>query len=110
LRAVNVTACTVGAVAINVVDAEREQRFWSELLDVGLAREVHGFFVPGATPRRRHRGALERVAEAKTNRKRVHLDTGVDDLDAAQVRIEELGEVEQRLARLRHELGPVAEE
>jgi predicted enzyme related to lactoylglutathione lyase len=83
---------TVGAVVINVVDIEREQAFWSELLGVGVARAFPGFFVwlepqhPGGVS-----VALQKVEAPKSGRNRVHLDTGVDDLDAAQARIEELG-------------------
>lgn len=84
--------CTVGSVVINVVDLEREQAFWSELLGVGVARAIDGFFVwlepqhPGGV-----QVALQLVAEPKTGRNRVHLDTGVADLDEAEARIEALG-------------------
>lgn len=84
--------CTVGAVVVNVRDLEREQAFWSDLLGVGVARSVPGFFVwlepqhPGGVSI-----ALQKVHEPKTGRNRVHLDTHVEDLDAAQRRIEQLG-------------------
>ncbi len=84
--------CTVGSVVINVVDIERETAFWSALLGVGVARSFPGFFVwlepqhPGGVS-----VALQKVAEPKSGRNRVHLDTGVTDLDEAQARIEELG-------------------
>lgn len=84
---------TVGAVVINVVDMDREQAFWQALLGVGVARAFPGFFVwlepqhPGGIS-----VALQKVSEAKGPvRNRVHLDTGVDDLDEAQARIEGLG-------------------
>jgi len=84
--------CTVGSVVINVVDIERAERFWSAVLGVGPARSIPGFFVwlepqhPGGVS-----VALQKVPDAKSVRNRVHLDTGVDDLDAAQTHIEELG-------------------
>ncbi len=84
--------CTVGSVVINVVDLEREQAFWCDVLGVDPARTIPGFFV---WLRPQHPGgvsvALQKVPELKVGRNRVHLDTGVDDLDAAQARIEELG-------------------
>ncbi len=84
---------TVGAVVINVNDIEAEKAFWSALLGVGVAREFPGFFV-WLEPQ--HEGgisvALQLVPDAKpAGRNRVHLDTGVPDLDAAQARIEALG-------------------
>jgi len=84
--------CTVGSVVINVVDLEQEQAFWSEVLGVDAARSIPGLFVwlepqhPGGVS-----VALQKVFEPKASRNRVHLDTGVDDLEAAQIRIEELG-------------------
>lgn len=82
----------VGAVVINVNDLERSTTFWRELLGVGVAREVLGFFVWLAP---QHEGgvsvALQLVADRKAGRNRVHLDTGVADLDEAQARVEALG-------------------
>jgi predicted enzyme related to lactoylglutathione lyase len=82
----------VGAVVINVLDMEREKAFWSELLGVGVAREFPGFF---AWLEPQHPGgvsvALQKVESATEGRNRLHIDTAVPDLDAAQQRIEELG-------------------
>ncbi len=84
--------CTVGSVVINVVDLEREQAFWSAVLDVEPARTIPGAFV-WLTPQ--HPGgvsvALQKTREPKVGRNRLHLDTGVDDLATALARIEELG-------------------
>ena len=83
---------TVGSVVINVVDIDRAQEFWSAVLGVAPARSIPGFFVwlqpqhPGGVS-----VALQKAFDPKTSRNRVHLDIGVDDLDAAQTRIEELG-------------------
>jgi predicted enzyme related to lactoylglutathione lyase len=83
---------TVASVVINVVDYEREKAFWTGLLGVDVAREFPGAFV---WLRPQHEGgisvALQKVDEPKEGRNRVHLDTGVDDLDAAAARVEELG-------------------
>jgi predicted enzyme related to lactoylglutathione lyase len=82
---------TVATVVINVSDYEREKAFWGSLLGVGVMREFPGFcwFEP------QHEGgvsvALQQVADPTPGRNRLHLDTGVDDLDAARERIEDLG-------------------
>ena len=82
---------TVNTVVINVIDIERERAFWSALLDVGVAMEFPGFcwLVP------QHEGgvqvALQQVSDPTPGRNRLHLDTSVLDLDAAEERIVELG-------------------
>jgi predicted enzyme related to lactoylglutathione lyase len=82
---------TVGSVVINVVDMEREKAFWGAVLGVDVAMELPGFcwLAP------QHEGgvsvALQVVADPTPGRNRLHLDTGVADLDVAQARIEELG-------------------
>jgi len=83
---------TVAAVVINVVDLKKEQEFWSELLGVGVAREVPGFFV-WLEPQ--HEGGISvalQLTEARSEgRNPVHLDTYVDDVAEARRRIEALG-------------------
>ena len=83
---------TVVTVVINVVDYEGEKAFWLSLLGVGIAREVPGFFC-WLEPQ--HEGgisvALQLVPDPTPDRNRVHIDTGVKDLDEAQARIVELG-------------------
>lgn len=82
---------TVATVVINVVDFEQEKAFWQALLGVGVAREFPGFV--WLEPQ--HEGgisvALQQVAEATPGRNRLHLDSGVADLDVAQASIEALG-------------------
>ncbi len=82
---------TVGSAVINVVDLDRAKEFWSALLGVGVAQEVPGF----AWLERQQEGgivvALQEVDDQKRSRNRVHLDTGVADLDEGQRRIEEIG-------------------
>ncbi|MCU0267664.1 MAG: VOC family protein [Acidimicrobiales bacterium] len=81
----------LASVVVNVVDLEREKAFWSALLDVAVAQELPGFV--WLAPQ--HVGgislALQQVEDPKPGRNRVHLDTGVADLDGAQARIEALG-------------------
>ena len=82
---------TVGSVVINVTDFERAKDFWTALLGVGVAHEVPGF----AWLDRQHDAgivvALQHVDTPKQGRNRVHIDTGVPDLDEGQRRIEEIG-------------------
>lgn len=96
---------TIASVVINVVDLDREQEFWTELLGVEVAREVPGFFV---WLRPQHPGgislALQKVDEHAPGRSPVHLDHGVDDVGAAVARIEALG---GRLVE-EHEIGGFA--
>ncbi len=82
---------TIGSVVINVNDYGKEKAFWQAFLDVGVAREFPGFCWlepqhPGGVSL-----ALQRSSDPGETGGRVHLDTGVADLAAAQARIEELG-------------------
>jgi predicted enzyme related to lactoylglutathione lyase len=82
----------VASVVINVIDIEREKQFWSALLGAEVSREVPGFFAWLAP---QHEGgisvALQTVPDPTPGRNRLHIDTLVPDLDAAQARIVELG-------------------
>ncbi len=81
----------VATVVVNVTDIEREKAFWSALLGVGVAREFPGF--TWLEPQ--HEGgisvALQVVPDPTPGRNRLHLDAGVEDLEAARRSIEELG-------------------
>ena len=82
---------TLNTVVVNVVDLERERAFWSAMLGVGVAMEFPGFCWLAA----QHEGgvqlALQQVTDPTPGRNRLHLDTSVPDLDAAEARIVELG-------------------
>lgn len=82
---------TVATVVVNVVDIEREKAFWMDVLGVGTAREFPGF----VWLQPQHEGgvsvALQQVPDPTPGRNRVHLDTSVPDLEAAQAQIEALG-------------------
>jgi len=82
---------TVGSVVINVADYEKEKAFWQSFLGVGVAREFPGF----CWLEPQHPGgvsvALQRSPEPGDAGGRLHLDTGVTDLDEAQAEIVELG-------------------
>jgi predicted enzyme related to lactoylglutathione lyase len=83
---------TLGSVVINVVDYDREKAFWMSVLGVEPIQEFDGFFCWLAPQQDGGiRLALQKVDAATEGRRRLHLDTTVDDLDAAQTRIEELG-------------------
>ena len=78
------------ATIIDCNDLEAMTQFWSELLDV--PSEIHepfGFL--GHSADRKVTIWLQRVQEPRVGKNRVHLDFGVDDLDAALVRVERLG-------------------
>ena len=82
---------TLGTVVINVSDYEAEKAFWSALLDVGVMREFPGF----CWLEPQHEGgaslALQQSPDPGVAGGRLHIDTGVDDLDAAMAQIEALG-------------------
>ena len=82
---------TIGSVVINVVDFEKEKAFWTALLGVGVGMGFPGF----CWLEPQHEGgiqvALQQVADPTPGRNRLHIDTGVDDLDAAEARIVILG-------------------
>jgi predicted enzyme related to lactoylglutathione lyase len=79
------------SVVINATDVERLVAFWSALLGVEEAMRFPGF----VWLRPQHEGgisvAIQEVASPTEGRNRLHLDTTVDDLDAAHQRIVELG-------------------
>jgi predicted enzyme related to lactoylglutathione lyase len=82
---------TVGSIVINARDYEGLKSFWQTFLGVGIAREFPGFCWLEA----QHEGgvsvAIQQSDEPGPAVGRVHLDTGVEDLDAARSQIEGLG-------------------
>ncbi|MDH3706309.1 MAG: VOC family protein [Acidimicrobiia bacterium] len=79
----------LNSVMINVIDIEAQARFWSELLGVEIGLEL------GDHVWLRKQGgvgvALQRVDDPAAVPGRVHIDTLVDDLPAAQSHAESLG-------------------
>lgn len=87
------TTPRLSAIVINATDHDSLVNFWSELLGVGVARQIPGVFTwlePQASA-----GsvsvAVQRVGAPTEGRRRLHMDFGVDDLDAAIARVVELG-------------------
>ena len=82
---------TVGSVVINVSDFEGQKAFWTGFLGVGVAREFPGF----CWLEPQHEGgvsvALQQSADPGDLGGRVHLDTGVADLAAAEAAVIGLG-------------------
>ena len=83
---------TVGSVVINANDVEPIVAFWKALLEVEEASRFPGFVFL----RPQHEGgvsvAVQHVPEGKqTERNRVHVDLGVEDLEAASAHALELG-------------------
>ena len=82
----------VDTVVINVIDLDRQREFWQAVLGVEVAAEYPPtflFFKPqqagGVSV------ALQRVESATDGTRRLHLDLGVTDRDAARQRVLELG-------------------
>jgi predicted enzyme related to lactoylglutathione lyase len=85
------TLGSIGSVVINVSDLEAEQAFWSTFLGVAVLREFPGFCWlepqhPGGVSL-----ALQQTPDPGAQDGRVHLDTGVADIDEAAAEIERLG-------------------
>ncbi|MGI9601848.1 MAG: VOC family protein [Acidimicrobiales bacterium] len=82
----------VGSVVIDVTDYDTQKTFWQAVLGVEVAREFPGAFCWFAP---QHDGAvsvaLQHSPEPGADHGRVHIDTGVADLDQAQAAIEALG-------------------
>ena len=74
---------TLGSVVLNVTDLDKEKAFWMAFLGVGVAREFPGF----CWLEPQHPGgvsvALQTSDDPGDLAGRVHLDTGVADVDAA---------------------------
>ncbi len=78
-------------LTIDCIDPERLARFWTEALgysDVGQAGEFWPLF-PSAESEPVI--VLQKVAEPKSGKNRMHLDIHVDDLDAEVERLRSLG-------------------
>lgn len=82
----------VDSVVINVVDLARQKEFWGAVLGAGVANEIPPLFVwfepqrPGGVS-----VALQAVEHATDGPRRLHLDLGVTDREAAKARVLELG-------------------
>jgi predicted enzyme related to lactoylglutathione lyase len=81
----------VSGVVINTTDEEKLAAFWSQLLGAEIGRRSEGFI----WLRRQRQGAysiaFQRVPDPTPGRRRLHLDTSVKDIDAATMKIVELG-------------------
>lgn len=82
----------LGSVVINAIDSARLVEFWKSLLDVEVAQAIPPYFTWLAPqPGRGVSVAIQLVEDPTEGRNRVHMDFGVDDLEAATARVEELG-------------------
>lgn len=85
-------AARMSTVVINTTDIDRLLPFWRQLLAVGVAHRIGDMFV--WLDRQSGAGvglAFQRVPDPTPGRRRLHIDLEVEDLDAAQARIEALG-------------------
>lgn len=82
----------VSSVVINTTDVDRLVEFWSRLLDVEIAHSIPPFFT---WLKPQHEGgisvAVQSVPDPTPGRRRLHLDTHVDDMEGAVARILDLG-------------------
>jgi predicted enzyme related to lactoylglutathione lyase len=82
----------IDSVVINVLDIEREKQFWGAVLGTEVASEMAPTFLwfkpqhPGGIA-----VALQSVETASDGPRRLHLDLGVADREAAKARVLELG-------------------
>ena len=83
---------TVRTVMINTLDPKKLAPFWAELLGVEMAAQHDEDFLW----LRRQEGssigiAFQKVSDPTPGRRRLHLDTHVEDLEVATARILEIG-------------------
>lgn len=80
-------------ITIDCDDPDRLAGFWSSLLGRPVTEEMSGAGWASVGSRRDPLPRLnfQRVPEPRRDKVRLHLDLTVDDLDAAQARIESLG-------------------
>ena len=81
----------VDSVVINVLDMALQKEFWGAVLGAEVATEVASFLFfkpqrPGGVS-----VALQAVDSATDGTRRVHIDLGVRDREAARTRVLELG-------------------
>lgn len=82
----------VDSVVINVLDIERQKQFWGAVLGVDVAQEIAPHFVWFKPQHDRGVSvALQAVEHASDGPRRLHLDLGVTDREAAKARVIELG-------------------
>ena len=79
-------------ITIDATDAPAAAAFWSGLLGTGIDAEMDdGRFIFLQAREGLPVICIQRVPEAKQGKTRIHLDLGVDDLEAATARVLELG-------------------
>ena len=78
-------------IVIDSVDPERLAEFWAEALHYDKAGYFDPYFVLLARVPEHPPVALQRVAEPKSGKTRMHFDLRVDDVKAEAKRLEALG-------------------
>jgi predicted enzyme related to lactoylglutathione lyase len=78
------------AATIDCADLDAMTHFWGSLLGVDFTTVDHFGFLAHA-PERKVTIWLQKVAEPRAGKNRVHLDFVVEDLDAALDRVRDLG-------------------
>jgi len=78
-------------IVIDSLDPERLAEFWAEALHYDKVGFFNPYFVLLARVPEHPPVALQRVAEAKSGKTRVHFDLRVDDVETEAKRLEALG-------------------
>ncbi|WP_375477049.1 VOC family protein [uncultured Jatrophihabitans sp.] len=80
-------------ITIDCREPTRLASFWSSLLNTPITSEHDGpdWATVGSRHGQQPRLTFQRVPEAKTTKVRIHLDIQVDDIDAGQRQVKELG-------------------
>ena len=83
----------ISYITVDSVDPDALAPFWAGVLGVQVEDRIEDgeYVLLGRTGEGIPGLAFQRVPEAKSGKVRIHLDLGVEDLDDATGRIEELG-------------------
>ncbi|MEX2394542.1 MAG: VOC family protein [Actinomycetota bacterium] len=87
----NAASAVVGYIIIDGADAELLAKFWSQLLNVEIGSRRGPYVFLQRLPSSGLGFGLQRVAEPKAGKNRVHVDLIVPDVGAAARRVEALG-------------------
>ena len=91
VRTVRGMSLNLGMVTIDSVDAVALAEFWTAALGVAITERVGDEYLILGDRAHGVRVALQRVAEQRTGKNRVHLDFGTDDRPAEVARLVGLG-------------------
>ena len=85
------TSAPVIGLVLDAVDPERLARFWSAAIDYVQVGAAGAYVMLVPDGREGPRLLIQRVAEPKSAKNRLHLDVDADDIEAEASRLEALG-------------------